>query len=255
VGEKDSSMQGMIPRSVEQIFEYSQKMKARGWKYSLTASFVEIYNEQIRDLLNNADAYTDGPQTFAEGKCKHEIRIVDGYTILTGVNEIPVDDAQTVNHLLSMAMMNRKSSITAMNDRASRSHSVFSLKIVGTHEGSAQQVLGVLNLIDLAGSERLALSGAQGERMKETSHINKSLTSLGDVMVSLAKNDSHVPFRNSKLTHMLQPYMGNESKTLMFVNVSPSEMFLAESLNSLRFAAKVNACEIGLAKKKISSKK
>jgi kinesin family protein C1 len=245
----------MIPRAVEQVFKYSQKMKAKGWTYSLTASFVEIYNEQIRDLLNNSESYQDCPQTFQDGgKCRHEIRNVDGYTILTGVTEVPVDNAQTVQTLLNLSARNRKSSMTAMNDRASRSHSVFSLKIVGTHEGSAQQALGVLNLVDLAGSERLGLSGAEGDRMKETAHINKSLSCLGDVIVSLAKGDNHVPFRNSKLTHMLQPYMGNESKTLMFVNVSPSELFLNETLNSLRFAAKVNACEIGLAKKKISSK-
>jgi kinesin family protein C1 len=236
------------------VFEYSQKMKERGWAYSLTASFVEIYNEEIRDLLNSGDAYQNGPHQQEGGKCHHEIRNVDGYTILTGVNEVPVTDARTVHKLLQLSSQNRKSSITAMNDRASRSHSVFSLKIVGTHEGSQQQVLGVLNLIDLAGSERVALSGAQGDRLKEAASINKSLTSLGDVIVALAKGDSHVPFRNSKLTHMLQPYMGNESKTLMFVNVSPSELFLNETLNSLRFAAKVNVCEIGLAKRKVVSK-
>jgi kinesin family protein C1 len=243
----------MIPLSVQQIFKHAEKMKAKGWKYTLSATFVEIYNENVYDLLASPEVYAEGFGSSGE-KLKHEVRVLDGYSVITGIEESPVIDENSVYRLLATSMKNRRSYTTAMNDRASRSHSVFTLKIVGTHEASEQQTIGVLNLIDLAGSERVALSGAQGDRFKEATYINKSLTSLGDVIVALGKGDAHVPFRNSKLTHMLQPYMGNESKTLMFVNVSPSELFLNETLNSLRFAAKVNACEIGLAKRKISSK-
>eukprot|EP00759_Apiculatamorpha_spiralis_P044348 PhF_6_TR41332/c1_g2_i1/m.62675/K10405/KIFC1; kinesin family member C1 len=248
-GSEDSP--GVIPRAVERIFRHSLEKKRLGWNYSLKSTFVEIYNENIHDLLNPAE-YAKGAS--AAGQVKHEIRIIDDETFITNVEEVPVEDADTVHRLLKISQSNRKCESTLMNDRASRSHSVFTLKIRGVNEGSAQVQQGVLNLVDLAGSERINKSGVEGERLRETQCINKSLTSLGDVISALAKGDaSHVPYRNSKLTHMLQPYMGGDSKTLMFVNISPSETHVNESLCSLRFAAKVNSCEIGLAMRKVQS--
>lgn len=104
---------------------------------------------------------------------------------------------------------------------------------------------GALNLVDLAGSERLSRTGAEGARLKEAQCINKSLSALGDVVLALANRDAHVPFRNSKLTYLLQNSLGGDSKTLMFVNVSPAADSSQETLCSLRFAAKVNSCSQG----------
>ena len=107
-------------------------------------------------------------------------------------------------------------------------------------------------MVDLAGSERLKESGATGDRLTETKHINKSLSNLGNVIMALSAKESHVPFRNSKLTFLVQQALGGSAKTLMFVNVSPKEACTNETINSLRFAAKVNACHIGTAVKNTS---
>jgi kinesin family protein C1 len=136
-----------------------------------------------------------------------------------------------------------------MNKRSSRSHSVFQLKLKGTNRVTNENCQGILNLIDLAGSERLSQSGSKGERLTETKNINKSLSCLGNVIAALANGSQHVPYRDSKLTFLLQNSLGGNSKCLMFVNISPAASNLAESLSSLNFAAKVNACEIGTARK------
>ncbi|XP_021758786.1 kinesin-like protein KIN-14N isoform X1 [Chenopodium quinoa] len=235
---------GLIPRSLEQIFETRQSLKAQGWKYDLQVSMLEIYNETIRDLLsphksNSFDNGTPGKQYTI----KHD---ANGNTHVSDLTLVDVRSSKEVAYLLDKAAQSRSVGKTLMNEQSSRSHFVFTLRISGVNESTEQQVQGVLNLIDLAGSERLSKSGSTGDRLKETQAINKSLSSLSDVIFALAKREDHVPFRNSKLTYLLQPCLGGDSKTLMFVNISPENSSLGESLCSLRFAARVNACEIGI---------
>ncbi|KAM7264139.1 hypothetical protein ACFE04_001822 [Oxalis oulophora] len=241
---------GMIPRSLEQIFQTSQTLIAQGWKYKMQASMLEIYNETIRDLLStNQSKCDDNGVSGKQYTIKHD---TNGNTHVSDLTIVDVCSITEVSSLLRQAAQSRSVGKTQMNDQSSRSHFVFTLRISGVNENTEQQVQGVLNLIDLAGSERLSKSGATGERLKETRAINKSLSCLSDVIFALAKKEDHVPFRNSKLTYLLQPCLGADSKTLMFVNVSPDPASVGESLCSLRFAARVNACEIGIPRRQTS---
>ncbi|KAJ3082854.1 hypothetical protein HDU99_001386 [Rhizoclosmatium hyalinum] len=219
---------GMIPRAVAQIFECAEKLKGKGWTYQFESQFLEIYNENVRDLL--------GAVGNVPGK--HEIKHVGGKTVVTDCVVVPVTSGKEVHALLKKAQMNRAVAATNSNEHSSRSHSVFTLRLTGTNSLTEESCEGVLNLIDLAGSERLSISGSTGDRLKETQAINKSLSSLGDVIYALGNKDAHVPYRNSKLTYLLQNSLGGNSKTLMFVNVSPMAASLQESLCSLRFATK-----------------
>ncbi|XP_061983331.1 kinesin-like protein KIN-14C isoform X2 [Populus nigra] len=240
---------GLIPRSLEQIFQTSQSLMAQGWKYKMQASMLEIYNETIRDLLStNKSSSTENGAPGKQYTIKHD---ANGNTYVTDLTIVDVCRMEEISSLLRQAAQSRSVGKTQMNEQSSRSHFVFTLRISGVNEGTEQQVQGVLNLIDLAGSERLSRSGATGDRLKETQAINRSLSCLSDVIFALAKKEDHVPFRNSKLTYLLQPCLGGDSKTLMFVNISPDPASVGESLCSLRFAARVNACEIGIPRRQM----
>ncbi|XP_007442391.1 kinesin-like protein KIFC1 [Python bivittatus] len=231
---------GMIPRAVQQVFTTSRGMEAKGWKYQFTANFLEIYNETLRDLL----------VLRPEQNGELEIRRVSQFTEELHVPNlcyVPVSSEQEVLKLLMTAKTHRSVAKTNLNERSSRSHSLFQLRIEGRNAKQELHTSSVLSLVDLAGSERLDKSLSKGERLKETQAINTSLSSLGLVIMALSNKEAHVPYRNSKLTYLLQNSLGGSSKMLMFVNISPLEENFAESLNSLRFARKVNECVIGTA--------
>ncbi|ODQ63210.1 kinesin-domain-containing protein [Nadsonia fulvescens var. elongata DSM 6958] len=234
-----SSHDGMIPRAVEQIFQTCEGLKEKGWKYMLEGQFLEIYNENINDLL--------GKPNRSE-KINHEIRhdVKEQKTVVTDLTTATLDSPEKVIAILRQADNNRSVAATKSNERSSRSHSVFILKIQGKNYLTGEQCNGILNLVDLAGSERLSQSQAIGERLKETQAINKSLSCLGDVIYAMSnsREGAHIPYRNSKLTYLLQYSLSGNSKTLMFVNVSPLKQHANETINSLRFATKVNNTQI-----------
>ncbi|ATZ58338.1 Bckar3 [Botrytis cinerea B05.10] len=239
-----SSADGMIPRATHQIYESAEALKEKGWTYTMEGSFVEVYNEEIHDLLGSSRDLD---------KKKHEVRHDDKkkQTTVTGLETVLLDSPNAVEAILRKADKNRSVAATKSNERSSRSHSVFILKLVGRNSSTNETSEGTLNLVDLAGSERLKVSGAEGDRMKETQNINKSLSCLGDVIGALGsgKEGTHIPYRNSKLTYLLQYSLGGNSKTLMFVMASPLEAHLGETLTSLKFATKVHNTHIGTAKK------
>jgi kinesin family member C1 len=230
-----SSTDGMIPRATHMIYETITKLKEKSWEYSMEGCFIEVYNEELHDLL-----VPNGRDSDAKSK-KLEIRHDESKKQTTVLNckSVRLDSADKVESMLSQAQNNRSVAATKANERSSRSHSVFVLKLIGENVATGERCEGTLNLVDLAGSERLKHSGAEGDRMKETQNINKSLACLGDVIEALGRGSGHIPYRNSKLTHLLQYSLGGNSKTLMFVMVSPLEVHLKETLTSLRFATKV----------------
>jgi kinesin family protein C1 len=235
LGEGNEEMRGIIPRAVAKIVEASEKNAHKGWKYTMHASYVEIYNEQVRDLLKPGSSHSD----------KHSIVHRDGVTEVSGVAREPIDSVDSASSLVRRASAARVVESTNMNAQSSRSHTIFMLYITGEHASSGSQLTGCLNLVDLAGSERVGRSGAEGARLKEACAINKSLSSLGDVFSALAARQAHVPYRNSKLTYLLQPCLGGDGKTLMFVNINPEPASTEETMCSLKFAAQVNAVQLG----------
>ncbi|KAL5272564.1 hypothetical protein ACHWQZ_G000686 [Mnemiopsis leidyi] len=234
-----SEYRGIIPRAMEQVFKTGEEMADQGWNYVFTASFLEIYNENLHDLISSSDS-------------KIEIKLVNEKSReveVTNVKSIIVQNCYDVHELLLKANKNRTVAATKCNERSSRSHSVFRLKIEGKNTKNGDTCVGNLNLVDLAGSERVAHSGSTGQRLKEAQAINTSLSELGNVMMALQEKKTHIPYRNSKLTYLLCNSLGGNSKTLMFVNVSPLDKHTNESINSLRFASKVNKVDLGTAKK------
>ncbi|KAG2278574.1 hypothetical protein Bca52824_061129 [Brassica carinata] len=161
---------------------------------------------------------------------------------------MPVSSTDDVIQLMDLGQMNRAVSSTAMNDRSSRSHSCVTVHVQGRDLTSGTIIHGSMHLVDLAGSERVDKSEVTGDRLKEAQHINKSLSALGDVISSLSQKTSHVPYRNSKLTQLLQDSLGGSAKTLMFVHISPEADTLGEAISTLKFAERVGSVELGAAR-------
>ena len=237
---------GMIPATITHIFNWVENLKEKGWEYHISCQFVEIYNENIIDLLRDEIKQDTEDVTYSG---KHEIRHDQDTktTTITNINTSTLKSKDSVDDLLKRAAKLRSTASTAVNERSSRSHSIFTIHLRGTNKLVGEKSYGILNLVDLAGSERLNSSQVVGTRLRETQNINKSLSCLGDVIHALGSVDAakrHIPFRNSKLTYLLQYSLTGNSKTLMFVNISPTQNHINETLNSLRFASKVNSTKM-----------
>jgi len=236
----DTVDSGLIPRSLLTIFRATEEMKLQGWSWSVNVSFMEVYNETLRDLLRGSGDAAAGP---TDG---HVIVMDEAWgAIVTGMTCVEVDSVDKINQLMAKAAKQRSVGETNMNATSSRSHSIFSLYLKGTNPASGTEIYGALHMVDLAGSERLDKSGASGDRLKETQNINKSLSSLADVFAAKAEGRSHIPFRNSKLTYLMEPCLSGQGKTLMLVTIQPETSSSHESLCSLRFAKQVSQCNTG----------
>eukprot|EP01130_Rhizamoeba_saxonica_P011671 TRINITY_DN4855_c0_g4_i1.p1 TRINITY_DN4855_c0_g4~~TRINITY_DN4855_c0_g4_i1.p1 ORF type:complete len:789 (+),score=172.47 TRINITY_DN4855_c0_g4_i1:21-2387(+) len=215
---------GVIPRVVTDIFKYLNN-PVEDIEFTVKCSFLEIYREQVKDLLNPSKDNLRVRSTPDRGVW------VEGLTEAFATNE------QEVYDLLKLGEKFRTVSSTQMNDVSSRSHSLFIITVKQKLKNGTTLV-GKLNLADLAGSEKVGKTGASGETLAEAQKINQSLLALGSVINALSSNGGHIPYRNSKLTYILMESLGGNCKTNLLVTCSPHEWNLDETVSTLQFAAR-----------------
>ena len=276
-----ASEPGLNRHALSELFtEASRQRKAGLRMLAIKVSMVEIYNENVRDLLctytssesgseSESAAEAGGMEMDADAAGSDDVEAAvrpqylnvrqgpDG-AFVDGAKEIAVATLAEVERIMVAGNMQRSVSSTSCNSESSRSHSLIMVTVESSVDAGAVQSSssattlrrGRLVLVDLAGSERLKKSEVEGAQLKEAQHINKSLSAFGDVVQSLSRKASHIPYRNSTLTFLLQNSLGSDNKVLMFANVSPCASHADETLCSLQFAARVNNVQLGAAKKK-----
>ncbi|OMO68330.1 hypothetical protein COLO4_29695 [Corchorus olitorius] len=226
---------GVIARSVKQIFDTLESQNA---EYSVKVTFLELYNEEITDLL----APEEISKVALEDKQKKQLPLMEdgkGGVLVRGLEEEIVTSASEIFTLLERGSAKRRTAETLLNKQSSRSHSLFSITIhikEATPEGEELIKCGKLNLVDLAGSENISRSGARDGRAREAGEINKSLLTLGRVINALVEHLGHIPYRDSKLTRLLRDSLGGRTKTCIIATVSPAVHCLEETLSTLDYA-------------------
>ena len=219
---------GLIPRALDELFARANSPES-GMACSAQATFIEIYKEEVHDLLNFSEE--------TQSVCTLPIREngEGGGLTLTGQKSKPVASVAEAMAVLSEGASNRATGATAMNATSSRSHAIFTLSLQ-LRMVDGKSFSPKLHFVDLAGSERAKRTGATGERLQEGIQINKGLLALGNVINALCEKHNHVPYRDSKLTRLLQDSLGGNSKTMMLACVSPGDTDLEETLNTLKYA-------------------
>jgi len=220
---------GIIPRSLSDLFDGLRLSDATEW--GVRVSFLELYNEEIFDLLSGNDDHTK-LRLYEDGQKR-------GSVIIQGLEEVQVRDKREVFKILERGSIKRQTAETKMNANSSRSHTVFTVTVFVNQQsidGEDMLKIGKLNLVDLAGSENIARSGAVDKRAREAGNINQSLLTLGRVITSLVERKPHIPYRESKLTRLLQDSLGGRTKTSIIATVSPAAMNLEETLSTLDYA-------------------
>lgn len=223
----DPEKRGVIPNSFEHIFTHISR--SQNQQYLVRASYLEIYQEEIRDLLSKDQArrleLKERPDTGVYVK---------------DLSSFVTKSVREIEHVMNVGNQNRSVGATNMNEHSSRSHAIFVITIECSElgpDGENHIRVGKLNLVDLAGSERQTKTGAQGERLKEATKINLSLSALGNVISALVDGRStHIPYRDSKLTRLLQDSLGGNARTVMVANIGPASYNVEETLTTLRYA-------------------
>ncbi|XP_071448813.1 kinesin-like protein Klp61F [Hetaerina americana] len=219
---------GIIPRTLSNLFD---ELRQQDVEFTVRVSFLELYNEELIDLL--------APATDSMKLRIFEDSAKKGSVIIQGLQEITVHDKNDVYHILMKGSERRQTAATLMNASSSRSHTIFSITVhikENLVDGDELLKTGKLNLVDLAGSENIGRSGAVEKRAREAGNINQSLLTLGRVITALVERAPHVPYRESKLTRLLQDSLGGRTKTCFIATISPSLSNVEESLSTLDYA-------------------
>ncbi|KAL3367185.1 hypothetical protein AABB24_011748 [Solanum stoloniferum] len=225
---------GVIPRAIKQIFDI---LEAQSAEYSVKVTFLELYNEEISDLLAPEEC-----TKFTDDKSKKPLALMEdgkGGVFVRGLEEELVSSANEIYNILEKGSAKRRTAETLLNKQSSRSHSIFSITIhikEYTPEGEEMIKCGKLNLVDLAGSENISRSGAREGRAREAGEINKSLLTLGRVINALVEHSGHIPYRESKITRLLRDSLGGKTKTCIIATISPSIHSMEETLSTLDYA-------------------
>lgn len=223
----DPDIRGVIPNSFEHIFQHISRSENQ--QYLVRASYLEIYQEEIRDLLSKD-----------QSKRLELKERPDTGVYVKDLSSFVTKSAKEIEHVMNVGNQNRAVGATNMNEHSSRSHAIFIITIECSEmgvDGENHIRVGKLNLVDLAGSERQAKTGATGERLKEATKINLSLSALGNVISALVDGkSSHIPYRDSKLTRLLQDSLGGNARTVMVANIGPASYNYDESITTLRYA-------------------
>ncbi|XP_032163054.1 kinesin-like protein KIF27 isoform X2 [Mustela erminea] len=228
---------GIIPRAIQEIFQNISENPSID--FSIKVSYIEVYKEDLRDLLELETSMKD----------LHIREDEKGNTVIVGAKECQVESADEVMSLLEMGNAARHTGTTQMNEHSSRSHAIFTISICQVEKNieagedgswySHRQIVSKFHFVDLAGSERVTKTGNTGERFKESIQINSGLLALGNVISALGdprRKSSHIPYRDAKITRLLKDSLGGSAKTVMITCVSPSSSDFDESLNSLKYA-------------------
>ena len=228
-GMDDPALKGIIPRMAKTIFDQVENADEH-MEFLVKVSYIEIYMEKVRDLLDSSKS------NLAVRESKGKGIYVDGAT------EVYVSCEDEVYDVMRTGTNNRAVGATNMNAESSRSHSLFVVKVQQKDVRTNSVKHGKLYLVDLAGSEKVGKTGAAGQTLDEAKTINKSLSALGNVINALTDGKSkHVPYRDSKLTRILQEALGGNSKTTLIINCSPSFYNESETVSTLRFGTRAKS--------------
>jgi len=234
---------GLIYNMIDYLSAKEEEYRRQGYAFEYSLRYVEIYNEGVYDLVTG-----EGAQLIHDSDGIH----------LKNCTEMRISKIIESKDKVNACNLRRRVGETKCNQESSRSHLMLMVGVLMKRSAAGKSDAdnldeecrsGTICMIDLAGSERLSESKAENERLKETQNINKSLSSLGDVITALKRGDKHVPFRNSKLTHLLQEYLGAKSRITMIVNINAENV--NETVCSLRFAAKVSECHLGASERNV----
>jgi len=233
---------GVNRRAIKQLLELVQG-NTDTMEVKIICSLMEVYNENVFDLL------------AVEGRVKRDVKVGAQGAFVHEITERQISNADETELLMADGDKNRSVAATSMNAESSRSHLIFQIRVDTVNKVSGMRSSAKLTLVDLAGSERIAKSEVTGDQLVEAAAINKSLSALGQCFQAIAKQAPHVPFRNSKLTHVLQDSLGGDSKTCMFINVRPDDDNLSETWSTLNFGQNIRKIELGPAKAHKTGKK